>query len=104
MFPDPYSLELDPDRPTWPPPGTSTLTITDLYEPLFTSATWTITARVNGEVMVQSRPSDKPHSPSFVKRWARQFIRTRYVSLRRQGVDADNEYVKWGGSLADLVP
>jgi len=92
------------DRPTWPSPGSANLVIEDKYEPLFTSATWTIRATVNGTVISESTSAPKSHSEAFVKRWARQMIRTQYDRLRQLGVDADSEYVKWGGIPDDLTP
>ena len=92
------------DRPTWPPPGTASLVVEDKYEPLFTSATWTVQARVGAEIISQSTEARKAHSDAFLKRWARQMIRTKYERLRQLGVDADGEYVKWGGLLEDLKP
>ena len=50
-----FDSEFDDDRPTWPPPGTSDIIIEDKFEPLFTSATWTITATVNGDVISRSQ-------------------------------------------------
>jgi hypothetical protein len=96
-------LELDgDDRPTWPPPGSSNLVIEDKYEPLFTSATWTIMAYVDEDVISKSTQSDKAHSSAFIRRWSRQMIRSKYELLRMLGVDVDEEYVKLGGDLVDL--
>lgn len=92
----------DGDRPTWPPPQMGLLKIVDKFEPLFTSATWTIVATVDGDVIAQSKESGKAHTEPFIKRWSRQLIRTKYELLRRLGVDAEGEYVKLGGSLEDL--
>lgn len=99
------SLDLDlgdDDRPTWPPPVMGLLKIEDKFEPLFTSATWTIVASVGDQIIAKSRESDKAHSASFIKRWARQLIRSKYELLRQLGVDAEGEYVKLGGDLKDL--
>lgn len=93
------------DRPTWPPAGSAALIIEDKYEPMFISATWTIVATVDDVTITRSNPNPTgAHSPAFIKRWSRQMIRTRYEDLRRLGVDADAEYVKWGGDLKDLKP
>lgn len=97
-------FDSDDDRPTWPPPGSATLVIEDKYEPMFTSATWTIIATVGGDEFAKSRAADKPHTGPFLRRWARQLIRTKYEKLRQLGVDAEGEYVKWGGDLKDLEP
>jgi hypothetical protein len=109
-YPDPFvqfgELDLDfgDDRPTWPPPGIRKLVIKDKYEPLFTSATWTIVATVDGDEFAKSSQKDKAHTDPFIKRWARQLIRSKYEKLRQLGVDAEDEYVKWGGDLDDLKP
>lgn len=110
-YADPFaqfgSLELDlpdGDRPTWPPPQMGLLKIIDKFEPLFTSATWTIIATVDEQVIASSRPADRAHSAAFIKRWSRQLIRSKYQLLRQLGVDAEGEYVKLGGDLEDLRP
>lgn len=100
-----FNFDLDfesDDKPTWPVPGTALLKIEDKFEPLFTSATWTIVATVDGGVIAKSRDADHPHSKPFIRRWSRQMIRTQYESLRRLGVDAEKEYVALGGDLYDL--
>ena len=97
-------LDLDDgDRPTWPPVG-AMFSIEDKYEPLFFSATWTIIAQIDGEIFSRSTPSNRAHTPPFIKRWVRQLIRSKYEKLRQRGVDADAEYAKWGGDLKDLEP
>jgi hypothetical protein len=109
-YADPFALfgsldlDLGDDRPTWPPPGTAQLVVEDKFEPLFTSATWTITATVDGDVIAKSKESGRAHTAPFIKRWTRQLIRTRYERLRQLGVDAEAEYVKLGGDLEDLQP
>lgn len=103
MLGNPFDFQINQDdTPTWPPAGISTLEINDDYVPLFTSATWTIRACVNGQAVFESTPSDVPHTPADVRLWARTMIRQCYCDLRKRGVDADAEYVKWGGSLKDL--
>lgn len=108
-YADPFiqfgSLNFDDDTPpTWPPAGSAKLVIIDKFEPLFTSATWTITAMVGSDVVARSNESDKAHTSPFVKRWSREMIRRKYELLRRYGVDADAEYVKLGGDPKDLKP
>lgn len=109
-YADPFVMfgELDlnfgDERPTWPPPQMGLLKIEDKFEPLFTSATWTIVAMVDGDVIAKTNPSDKAHTAPFIKRWSRQLIRTKYERLRQLGVDAEGEYVKLGGDLDDLKP
>lgn len=97
-----FDIKVPEDKPTWPSPGTANLDIVDQYEPLFTSATWTVVAKVNGKVIISSSPSDKAHSQAFIKQWARVTIKNEYSELRRLGVDADAEYVKYGGNIDDL--
>ena len=80
------------------------MTVEDKFEPLFTSATWTIVANVNGRQFAKTREANKAHTGPFIKRWTRQLIRTRYDDLRALGVDADAEYAKWGGDPKDLEP
>jgi hypothetical protein len=99
-----FDLNTSDDRPTWPPPGSAHLVVEDKYEPLFTSATWTIRATVNGQIISESTTATKAHSDAFLKRWTRQMIRTNYERLRQLGVDADSEYVKWGGLPDDFLP
>lgn len=99
---DPFTLDYDGDRPTWPPVGTRELVIEDKCEALFYSAVWTVQARVDDQVLARSPSTDNNHSHSYVRRWARQAIRSRYIKLRQLGVDADSEYVKFGGKPEDL--
>ena len=97
-----FGVNTNDDRPTWPAPGSAQLVVEDKYEPLFISATWTIKATVNGELISRSSESRKAHSDAFIKRWTRQVIRSNYERLRQLGVDAESEYTKWGGLLEDL--
>lgn len=90
-----------PDK-NWPAAGTANLVIEDKYEPVFISATWTLEAKVGKDIIASSTPSGKSHSDAFIKRWSRQVIRMNYETLRQLGVDADQEYLKFGGSLDDL--
>lgn len=98
------SLDLDfgDDRPTWPPPQMGLLSVEDKFEPLFTSATWTVIAKVGDVIIARTREADKSHSEAFIRRWTRQMIRKNYEKLRQLGVDAEGEYVNWGGDLEDL--
>jgi hypothetical protein len=98
-------FNFDDDHPsTWPSPQMGLLKIIDKFEPLFISATWTIVATVDGDVIAKSKESGRAHTETFIKRWSRQLIRTKYEQLRRLGVDAEGEYVKLGGNLEDLQP
>lgn len=99
-----YGLDDTDEHPTfqYPQPGSAMLVIHDKYEPLFTSATWTLEAKVNNDIIASSMSSNKPHSEAFIKRWSRQVIRTNSESLKRLGVDIDKIYVEMGGSLDDL--
>lgn len=90
------------ERKTWPPPGTATLVIEEKVEPLFISMTWTLKASVDGTLIAESSISRKPHNRSFIDWWARQQIKLRYELLRQMGVDAEREYVRYGGSIDDL--
>lgn len=109
-YADPYvmfgilDLELDDDRPTWPPAGSANMIIEDRCEPLFITATWSVIATVGDLVISRSKSIDKAHTVPFIRRWSRQLIRTRYELLRRLGVDAESEYVRLGGDLQDLKP
>ena len=98
------NFDEDDAPPTWPSPGSALLVIVDKFEPLFTSATWTLIASVNGDILAKTHPKDVPHTAPYIKRWSRQFIRSHYVTLRRLGVDAEAEYVKLGGALDELKP
>lgn len=104
---DPFTgfgeIELDTDdRPTWPRPGSALLVVEDRCEPLFTSATWTIIATVGSMEISRSTQASKAHSPAFIKRWARQLIRSRMTQLRQLGVDVEQTYLGLGGLLEDL--
>ena len=84
------------------PPGDGILHIYDDYQPLFTSATWSVTAKLNGKVISNTVPATKPHDPRFIKRWAQFFIRNKKDWLRDVGVNVFEEYEKWGGKVEDL--
>jgi hypothetical protein len=87
-------------------PGSATLVIEDQMLALFTSAEWTLVGSVrdrSGEIVVQtSTTASQAHTQPFIKRWARQLIRSNSDRLRRMGVDVDSVYVQWGGILDDL--
>lgn len=99
QYPGDFDAE---DCVTHPAPGSGKLLIQDKFEPLFISATWSLIATVNGNVVEKTKDSDKPHSKEFIERWARHFIRTNSTYLKNLGVDIDLEYQKWGGNLEDL--
>jgi hypothetical protein len=94
-------LDSDLDIPTWPG-GPGTLEVVDKYVPLFTSAVWEITVTINGRVFAKSVETDVPHTPEMVKRWTRNLIRQNQGMLALIGVNVEEEYVKWGGSVRDL--
>jgi len=87
---------------TLPSVGSAKLVIKDTMEPLFISATWTIIATVNGQVIDRSTSSDKEHTQLFIARWSKHLIRMKQAMLKRLGVDVEAEYVKLGGDLDDL--
>lgn len=79
------------------------LVIVDKYEPMFFTATWTPTATVNGTVLSNNAfKADKPHTPDFMKVWARNFIRSERKTLETMGVDVRRAYAEWGGDVRDL--
>lgn len=84
------------------PAGDGILHIYDDYKPLFTSATWSVTAKLNGKIITNTIPIDKPHDQRFINKWAQYLIRNRKKWLRDLGVDVFSEYVKWGGRVEDL--
>jgi len=84
------------------PTGDGVLHIYDDYQPLFTSATWSVTAKLNGKMIINTVPSQKPHDERFIKKWAQYVIRNRKQWLRDVGVDVFSEYIKWGGNVEDL--
>lgn len=97
-----YDNDSENNRPTWPPPGTADLIIEDKCSALFFSAIWELVATIDNEEIARSTESNIAHSRSFTRQWTRQVIRLHYVTLRRAGVDAEAEYIKWGGKLEDL--
>lgn len=90
------------ERKTWPPAGSADLTIDEEMDALFFSATWTIRARVAGEVIWESKPRVHAQGDALMRQWARFIIRRFYDRLRELGVDADAEYLKFGGKADDL--
>lgn len=97
-----FSLEDDDDRPTWPPAGSATMIVEDKCMALFTSATWQVALKVNNAAFAVSEEASVAHSQEFIRMWTRQAIRTMYMRLRQFGVDADAEYLKFGGKPDDL--
>jgi len=91
------------ERKTWPPPGSADLLIEDEMDALFTSATWTVRARVNGNVMWESKSTDASHGDAFILQWSRFVIRRYNEKLRELGIDVDREYCRHGGKLEDLT-
>jgi hypothetical protein len=99
-------IDEDPPPSTQRTPGSATLVVDDRYDALFTSATWTLVAKVknsNGELIIeQSSPTPTSHTASFIRRWARALIRQNKVKLRKMGVDVEQTYLGWGGIVEDL--
>lgn len=100
-------IDEDPPPSTKRMPGSSTFHVEDKITPLFISATWVLTATVkdnNGEIVIH-KSSDSPtaHTQSFIKRWARQVIRSNKDQLRKMGVDVEKAYQEWDGEVDDLV-
>lgn len=99
-------VDEDPPPSTQRQPGSATLDIEDKMVALFTSAEWTLVATVRDnkgpKELVRSTTTLQSHTQPFVKRWARQTIRSNKDKLRRAGVDVDAAYLGWGGVLADL--
>lgn len=95
-------IDEEPAPETLPMAGSAHLVIEDKCEALFISAEWTIKATVGKHEIAKSTSSSKAHTVPFIKRWARQVIRTNKARLRRLGVDVEAVYVQWGGILEDL--
>lgn len=95
-------LDEEPPPETLPMAGSAHLVVEDKYEPLFTTAEWTVIATVGQHELARSTPRAQAHGEAFVKRWTRQFIRSNKARLRRLGVDVEKTYVDWGGILEDL--
>ena len=83
-------------------PAHAKLVIEDKYQPLFLTADWTLVATVGDVEVGRSSPSPHAHSDAFIKRWARQLIRSNKDRLRQLGVDVSAAYLSWGGALDDL--
>lgn len=98
-----FGLSLEDEEPeTVPSPGSACLVIEDKCEALFISAEWTLRATVGKFELAKSSTINKPHTGPFIKRWARQVIRSHKARLRRLGVDVEATYLQWGGILEDL--
>jgi len=100
-----FGLSLDDEEPapeTLPTPGSAHLVIEDKCEALFFSAEWTLRATVGKHELAASTPRSSTHTGPFIKRWARQMIRSNKARLRRLGVDVEATYLSWGGVLEDL--
>ena len=96
-------VDEDPTPVTLPSlPVRRHLTIEDKYDALFTSATWTLIARVDTFVIDSTVSSSRSHDAQYIERWARYVIRSHYEKLKNLRVDAEAEYVKWGGDPSDL--
>lgn len=107
MFPIPYIptqvIEDDDEEHTYPPIGSSTLTVQAEEFTLFFSAEWTIRARVNGYVVAESSYHPENPTQATVNRWARAYIRKDADRLTKLGVDVKKEYVgTFGGVDRDL--
>lgn len=97
-----YAIEPEPCEPTWPPAGSAQLEVLDLYQPLFTSATWTVVLKVGTTTIVASDADDAPHSASVIEWLARAALRSEALRLRRMGVDVRHEYVRLNGNPDDI--
>lgn len=105
LYPDDASIpktEKSPQKESWPP-GDFSIVAYDDYIPLFTSASWVVTMKVNGKVVETSNPSGKPHTIEYVNRWAKQLIRTRKTWFKSIGVNIEKEYKRYGGDISDLA-
>ena len=87
---------------TVPSPGSAQLVVEDVCQALFTSATWSVVAKVGDHVIGSSGDVDHAHSVPFIKRWTRQLIRQNKERLRRLGVDVPATYTSFGGPVTDL--
>jgi len=85
------------------PPGNFEIIVTDDYFPLFTTATWSVVLRVNGKIVDSTPAVENTHSAEFIKRWAKQMIRTRKAFFVGIGVDVNKEYAKFGGNPNELT-
>lgn len=93
----------DDEQPeTWLPCGSSTLTFSCVYEPMFFSAVWFVEARLNDKRVFKSVEYDKSISSGEVRQWARALIRNKQLLFKRNGVDIDKVYISYGGELSDF--
>jgi len=95
------SVENDGLSINWPD-GDFTVEVYDNYQPMFTSATWSVTVKINGKIVTSSLPVDKPHSINFINRWGRQVIRDHKKWMKSIGVNIEAEYRRLGGDPEDL--
>lgn len=105
LYPDDNSgpkTERSPEKEVWPT-GDFSIVSYDDYQPLFTSASWVVTMKINGKLVETSNPSDKPHTVEYVNRWTKQLIRTRKAWLKSIGVNVEKEYKRYGGDITDLT-
>lgn len=94
--------ERSPEKEQWPT-GDFSIEAYDDYQPLFTSATWVVTMKINGKLVETSGPSIKPHTNEYISRWVKQQIRTRKAWLKSIGVNVETEYKRYGGDISDLT-
>lgn len=80
------------------------LTIVDKYEPMFLSATWTPVVMIDDVIVFRAdhHTLDRAHTVSFMKVWARTYIRNEKDVLKNRGVDVNRAYAEWGGDVRDL--
>ena len=89
-------------KENWPA-GNFSIEVFDNYQPLFTSASWIVTMKINGKLVETSNPSNKPHTIEYVNRWTKQLIRTRKAWFKGIGVNVEKEYKRYGGDITDLA-
>lgn len=99
-----FSDEEIPTSPLWGMRKDAIFLVEDKYEPLFTSATWTLIATVDGIEVSRSSQARQARTGPFIKRWTRALLRQKKVMLERLGVDVESEYLNWGGDIFDLSP
>jgi len=101
MYTDPWDEDFFvpvPDVAPVPP----ILTIEERFEPMFTSATWTIIARVGDHIVAKSDEFSSRPPKDFVMTWARVQVSTYREFLQDIGIDVYSEYEKYGGNRDDL--
>ena len=77
-------------------------TVTDNYEVLFLTTSWTLYAKVGNTIIASSKPHDNQHAESYINVWARQVIKTNKEKLESLGVDVGFEYSRFGGVKEDI--